>query len=250
MQYRDKLENMAVVAPSRPTALRSEWALAVLSAFLFTPALLRAQTAPAAPDAPTAQKPPEKKPSAAEQFPYPDESNPPTNAAPQPDAPTPSTPTAPPTPNTTKQFPYPGDSPAPNPGSSSSSSSSSSADSDADPDSTPDSDNPPAKPAPKQTGRRKLAKPQNLQTDDEREAEDLTVARFYRDKGDLNAAYLRSKDAVKHLPDDPDAHFLLAEIAQKLNKRDEAIAEYKTTLKLDASDKQIKSANKALAQLQ
>ncbi len=244
MQYRDKLDNMAVAAPSRPTAFRSECALAILFALLFTSGLLRAQTAP---DSPTPQTPTAKKPSAAEQFPYPGDSTPPANTAPQTDAPTPSPPTPAPASDAAKQFPYPGDTPAPDSGSSSSSSSSSA---DTNPDSFPDPDNPPVKPAPKQTGRRKLAKPQNLQTDDEREAEDLNVARFYRDKGDLNAAYLRSKDAVQHLPDDPDAHFLLAEIAQKLNKRDEAVAEYKATLKLDASDKQIKSAHKALAQLQ
>jgi Tfp pilus assembly protein PilF len=108
-------------------------------------------------------------------------------------------------------------------------------------------------PAPDATAkapRRKLPKVQNLQSDDDREAEDLTVARFYRDRGNLNAAYQRSKDAVKHQPDDPDAHLLLAEMAQKLNKRDEAIAEYNALLKLDASDEQIKTARKALAQLQ
>jgi Tfp pilus assembly protein PilF len=108
-------------------------------------------------------------------------------------------------------------------------------------------------PAPDDTAkapRRKLPKVQNLQSDDDREAEDLTVARFYRDRGNLNAAYQRSKDAVKHQPDDPDAHLLLAQMAQKLNKRDEAVAEYNALLKLDASDEQVKTARKALAQLQ
>ena len=114
---------------------------------------------------------------------------------------------------------------------------------DADPDTPPP-------PAPKQAGRRKLAKPQNLQTDDEREAEDLNVARFYRDRGNWNAAYQRSKDAVQHQSDDPDAHLLLAETAEKLNKRDEAIAEYKAILTLDSSDAQLKAARKALARLQ
>jgi Tetratricopeptide repeat len=42
---------------------------------------------------------------------------------------------------------------------------------------------------------------------------------------------------------------LLAEIAQKLNKRDEAIAEYNACLKLDPSEKQVKDARKALARL-
>lgn len=89
-----------------------------------------------------------------------------------------------------------------------------------------------------------------LQTQDEREAEDLDVAHFYMDQGDLAGAYLRGKDAVTTRPDDPDAHFLLAEIANKLNKRDEAIAEYNACLKLDATDKQIKDSRKALAKLQ
>jgi tetratricopeptide (TPR) repeat protein len=88
-----------------------------------------------------------------------------------------------------------------------------------------------------------------LQTADEREAEDLSVARFYTETGDLQGAYLRSQDAVKTEPDDPDAHFALAEAALKLNKRDEAIAEYKACLKLDPVDKEAKEARKALERL-
>jgi Tfp pilus assembly protein PilF len=60
---------------------------------------------------------------------------------------------------------------------------------------------------------------------------------------------LRSQDAVKTAPEDPDAHFALADAAQRLNKRDEAIAEYKACLKLDPSDKEAKAARKALARL-
>jgi Tfp pilus assembly protein PilF len=88
-----------------------------------------------------------------------------------------------------------------------------------------------------------------LQSDEEREAEDIKVARFYRDSGNLTGAYLRCKDAIKSQPDDPDAHFLLAEVARKLDKRDEAIAEFNALLKLDASPEQIKTAHKALSQL-
>ncbi len=65
-----------------------------------------------------------------------------------------------------------------------------------------------------------------LQTTDEREQEDLDVAHFYIQTGDLQGAYLRGQDAVKMAPDDPDAHFALAEIALKLNKQDVADAEY------------------------
>jgi tetratricopeptide (TPR) repeat protein len=88
-----------------------------------------------------------------------------------------------------------------------------------------------------------------LQTLDEREAEDLSVARFYTQTGDLQGAYLRSQDAVKTAPDDPDAHFALAEAALRLKKRDEAIAEYNACLKLDPVDKEAKEARKALARL-
>jgi len=79
--------------------------------------------------------------------------------------------------------------------------------------------------------------------------EDLDTAHFYIQTGNLQGAYLRSKDAVKTAPDDTDAHFALAEIAMKLDKRDEAIAEYNACLKLDPTAKQIKQARKALAQL-
>ncbi len=85
-----------------------------------------------------------------------------------------------------------------------------------------------------------------LQTADERVAEDLSVAKFYTDSGNLQGAYLRSQDAVQTTPDDPDAHFALAEAAARLNKREEAIAEYKACLKLDPVDKEAKEARKAL----
>jgi Tfp pilus assembly protein PilF len=88
-----------------------------------------------------------------------------------------------------------------------------------------------------------------LQSPDEREAEDLSVAKFYTDTGNLQGAYLRSQDAVKIAPDDPDAHFALAEAALSLKKRDEAIAEYNACLKLDPADKEAKAAHKALERL-
>ncbi len=54
---------------------------------------------------------------------------------------------------------------------------------------------------------------------------------------------------MKTDPSDPDAHFALAEIAAKLGKKDEAIAEYNACLKNDPSDKEIKDSRKALARL-
>lgn len=98
--------------------------------------------------------------------------------------------------------------------------------------------------------RRRLPKVQKLQSDEDRAAEDLNVARFYEQSGDLNAAYLRAKDAVKYLPSDPDTHFTLAHLAQKLDKRDEAIAEYNAYLKLAPDGLQIKQAKRALDLLQ
>ncbi len=88
-----------------------------------------------------------------------------------------------------------------------------------------------------------------LQTPEEREAEDLDIAHYYTQTGDVKGAYLRSQDAVKTAPDDPDAHFALAEAALKLNKLDEAIAEYNACLKLDPIDKEAKAARKQLARL-
>jgi Tfp pilus assembly protein PilF len=89
-----------------------------------------------------------------------------------------------------------------------------------------------------------------LQSADEREAEDLEVARSYMDRENFTAAYMRGMDAVKLAPDDPVAHFIVAEAALKLNKRDEAIQHYQECLKLDPIDKQAKAARKALDKLQ
>jgi hypothetical protein len=171
-----------------------------------------------------------------------------------------------------KKFPFPGESGAAatpggtgfNSGSSSSSSSSSgSADSESNPAdaaSSPDTSGRPelqdkgSEGQQTQPGRHLLHRVNppgtKLQSPAERAAEDLDIARFYMDSGDLAGAYSRSQDAVKLQPDDPEAHFTLAEAASKLNKRDEAINHYQQCLKLDPIDKQAKAARKALARLQ
>lgn len=260
---------MAADLKSRATNLNARiGTVGLLSALLLTPSV-RAQTStpPGNPAPCTDQCPPAetKQPSTAQQFPYPGDKSKSAPKAPavsaDPDAPAPAAPDANPAKqfpypgdktkaapddNPAKQFPYPGDSKPPD-GSSSSSSSDPAVDPD-NPTPTTDPDDPAA--SVEQSHRRKLPKVRNLQTDDEREAEDLKVARYYRSTGNWNAAYLRSKDAVKLKPDDPDAHILLAEAAHKLNKKDEAVAEYSALLKLDASDDQIKEAHKALSRLQ
>ena len=88
-----------------------------------------------------------------------------------------------------------------------------------------------------------------LQSPEERESEDLSVAKFYTDTGDLQGAYLRASDAVKIAPDDPDAHCALAETALKLQKKDEAIVQFNACLKLDPVEKEANNARKQLAKL-
>ena len=202
--------------------------------------------------------------SAAQKFPFPGQANgigPSSNpASPSlsgvPDAP--DAPNAAAAPDTNKKFPFPGeaaqpDAPAESSSSSSSSSSSGDDPSPIDPDAKPALKDGGSEGSPATPGRHILHRVNpvgtKLQSNDEREQEDLDVAKFYVGNGDLQGAYLRGQDAVKTAPDDPDAHFALAEIALKLNKRDEAIAEYSSCLKLDPDDKEAREARKALAKL-
>jgi tetratricopeptide (TPR) repeat protein len=189
---------------------------------------------------------PAEKPSTAEQFPFPGEPSKP--AADSPDAPVPASTRK----SSAEDHPFPTEAPAALPGSDSSSTSSSSTSdsSNADPDAPPSSAPGVDQPASARPTRRKLPKVEKIQTPEDRAAEDLTVAKFYEGRGNLNAAYLRTKDAVKVQPDDPETHYALAEIARKMQKREEAIAEFNTYLKLDPDGLNIKAARKALSQLQ
>jgi hypothetical protein len=191
-------------------------------------------TKPCPPPAPDA-----KKPSAAEQFPFPGT---PSKSAPPPDSP--STTTTPK--SAAEEHPFPTE-PAPKlPGDDSSSSSSGSANT-PDPD-VPDTDMP--KPGEEGSSvHRKLPKVKRVQTDDERVDEDLKVARFYMRDDNLPGAYLRAKDAVKVQPEYSETHFALAEIAQKMKKKEEAVAEYQAYLKLDPEGEKAKAAQKALDEL-
>jgi TolA-binding protein len=142
-----------------------------------------------------------------------------------------------------KEFPFPGDAAKPeasssqDAGNSSSSSSSSSGDDASPADSSAPGLTDKGSEGSATPGRHLLHRLNpvgtKLQTIDEREQEDLDVAHFYIQSGDLEGAYLRNQDAVKVAPDDPDAHIALAEIALKLNKQDVATAEYNACLKLD-----------------
>jgi hypothetical protein len=188
-----------------------------------------------------------KKPSPAEQFPFPGETAKPTNPANPPDSPSPTTKPS----DAATQHPFPTQPPPKLPGDDSSSSSSSGSD---DPNAAPN-DNPAAKGDPSNppegtSVHRKLPKVKRVQTDDERVDEDLSVAKFYLRDENYQGAYLRAKDAASVQPDYSATHFALAEIAQKMKKKDEAIAEYQTYLKLDPDGEKAKDAKKALAELQ
>ncbi len=82
-----------------------------------------------------------------------------------------------------------------------------------------------------------------------RVADDLKVGGFYMKDGNIQGAYLRFKDAADHAPDDPDVRFNLAEAAGRLNKRDEAVLNYREYLKLDTGGDHDKASRKALGRL-
>lgn len=198
------------------------------------------QAAPSTSEAPCA--PAAREPSAAEKFPFPGSSSAPAMpGAPQrpADAPSAGRPKS-----AAEEHPLPGNAP-PMPGSDPSSGSSDGYSSSNDGSASPDVPKDEPKPDTR-TGRRRLPKVEKLQSYEDRVEEDLKVAGFYEGKGDLNAAYLRLQDAVKSLPNDSESHFALARMAQKMNKRDEAIAEYHTYIKLEPDGENVSKAQKAL----
>ncbi|HEX4577415.1 MAG TPA: tetratricopeptide repeat protein [Edaphobacter sp.] len=188
-------------------------------------------------------QPAAKKPSVADEHPFPGDPPKPAN---QPNSPAPKTTPA----EAAAQHPFPTQPPPKLPGDDSSSSSSSS--SGDDPSATPSGDNPtPGGNPPEGTSvHRKLPKVKRVQSDDERVDEDLSVGKFYLNDENYAGAYLRAKDAVQVQPEYSATHFLLAEVLQKMKKKDEAIAEYKTYLKLDPDGEKAKAAQKALDELQ
>jgi hypothetical protein len=198
-----------------------------------------------------------RKPTAAEQFPFPGAPSKPKDSPP--DSPRPATTPDSPAPTTTPsdaatQHPFPTTPPPRLPGddSSSSSSSSSSGGDDlappTDDDATAKGD--PSSPPEGTSVHRKLPKVKKVQSDDERVDEDLSVAKFYLRDENYQGAYLRAKDAVSIQPEYSAAHFALGEIAQKMKKKDEAIAEFQLYLKLDPDGEKANAAKKALAELQ
>jgi tetratricopeptide (TPR) repeat protein len=186
-----------------------------------------------------------KKPSVAEQFPFPGEPSKPAANAPD-------SPVATPAKNSAAdEHPFPTAPPPRLPGDDSSSSSSGSSSSSSDDTEPPPDVGPPLKDEGTEgtSTHRKLPKPARVQTDDERVDEDLTIAKFYMNDENLPGAYLRAKDAVKVQPDYSLGHFTLAQVAQKMKKKDEAIAEFTIYLKLDPDGEKRREAKQALDQL-
>jgi len=231
---------------------------AILIACLFSATSLAQTTPPQNPPAtapcPTTPQPPNQatkpctpqspKKSVAEQFPFPGATSKPAAATPDSPAPASTTPNST-SPTTTPsdaatQHPFPTTPPPKLPDSDSSSSSSSSGD---------DPTMPPDDVVPTPTTRHRLPKVAKVQSDDERVDEDIAVAKFYMNDENYQGAYLRAQDAIKVQPDYSLAHFTLAQAAQKMKKKDEAIAEYQLYLKLDPDGDKAKAAKQALAEL-
>ena len=98
---------------------------------------------------------------------------------------------------------------------------------------------------------RRRLRPQAQKTlsDDERVEEDLSVAHFYQQNGNTMGAYLRAKDAVKLEPGAADTHLAVARAAEKLGKRDEALAEYRAAVAAEPDGDGAAGAKKALERL-
>ena len=80
-------------------------------------------------------------------------------------------------------------------------------------------------------------------------AEDIRVGGFYMKSGDYKGAYGRFKEAAAVNPEDPQAVWGLAEAAQKLNMQQEAAQNYQVYLDAFPDGPKAKAARKALAEL-
>ena len=79
--------------------------------------------------------------------------------------------------------------------------------------------------------------------------DDLRVGVFYMQPGAYQGAYERLKESVAVNPDNAEAVFRLGEAARKLNKKDEALANFEIYLTALPDGPRSKSARKAMAEL-
>jgi tetratricopeptide (TPR) repeat protein len=78
-------------------------------------------------------------------------------------------------------------------------------------------------------------------------ADDVKIGGFYLERRDYKGAYVRFKEATLVDPENVDAVFGLAESARGLNRKDEAVQNYRLYLDVSPDSKKAKEARKALA---
>ena len=74
----------------------------------------------------------------------------------------------------------------------------------------------------------------------------MQVGRYYLNDGDYQGAYGRFEEAARLDPANIDAIYGLAEAADKLHHKDEALANYKLYLEVAPNGSQAKAARRAL----
>lgn len=145
--------------------------------------------------------------------------------------------------------------PPPLPGSSSSgasssgSSSSSSSDDDDVAPTTSGGDTPVKAATLKDLGSHADSSAARVKLEQNRVTDDVKVGRFYLRDGNLSGAEARFKDALEHDPEDPEAHFAMAELLLRQKRNDDAAAQLKRYLELAPDDDHTKDAKKMLAKL-
>jgi tetratricopeptide (TPR) repeat protein len=85
--------------------------------------------------------------------------------------------------------------------------------------------------------------------DPKRASEDVRVGKFYLQTGDPKGAYARFKDATDHDHEDVEAVFWLAEAARKMNHSQEALQNYQLYLEANPDGPNSKAARKAMNEL-
>lgn len=118
------------------------------------------------------------------------------------------------------------------------------------PAATTQDDDTPIKAAPlKNLGARPSSEAIHAKLDATRIQDDMKVAKFYENDGNWMGAYLRYKDVVERDATEEDAHWGWAQMAEKLNKPDEAREHYAEYLKLDPDGEYAREAHRALQKL-
>lgn len=108
---------------------------------------------------------------------------------------------------------------------------------------------------PRDAGRHRLHKPspKDVQSGslagEGRAADDIKVGKYYYNDGNYQGAYARFSEAAQFDPANLEAIYGLALAAEKLHRKDEALANYKLYLDAAPDGKDAKSARKAMEQL-